>query len=89
MKQTRFRVEYCRVGMVSLNGAIPPPPTIRVHRQRTVVVIPEGSNLWFILCHALFCTVGMYLLHINFSFYLGIALILLSVFLQSMKAWRK
>ena len=25
---------------------------------------------------------------INFSFYLGIALILLSVFLQSMKAWR-
>ena len=89
------------------------------------MVIPEGSNLWFMLCHALFCTVGMYLLQIqalkrlsaftvnltynlepcytiilaflifgegreiNFSFYLGIALILLSVLLQSMKAWRK
>ena len=92
--------------------------------QQPVVVIPEGTNLWFMLCHALFCTVGMYLLQIqalkrlsaftvnltynlepcytiilaflifgegreiNFSFYLGIALILLSVFLQSMKAWR-
>ena len=92
--------------------------------QQPVVVIPDGMNLWFMLCHALFCTVGMYLLQIqalkrlsaftvnltynlepcytiilaflifgegreiNFSFYLGIALILLSVFLQSMKAWR-
>ena len=93
--------------------------------QQPVMVIPEGSNLWFMLCHALFCTVGVYLLQIqalkrlsaftvnltynlepcytiilaflifgegreiNFSFYLGIALILLSVLLQSMKAWRK
>ena len=92
--------------------------------HQPVVVIPEGPNLWFMLCHALFCTVGMYLLQIqalkrlsaftvnltynlepcytiilaflifgegreiNFSFYLGIALILLSVLLQSMKAWR-
>ena len=92
--------------------------------QQPVVVIPEGTNLWYMLCHALFCTVGMYLLQIqalkrlsaftvnltynlepcytiilaflifgegreiNFSFYLGIALILLSVLLQSMKAWR-
>ena len=90
--------------------------------QQPVMVIPEGSNLWFMLCHSLFCTVAMYLLQIqalkrlsaftvnltynlepytiilaflifgegreiNFSFYLGIALILLSVFLQSMKAW--
>jgi drug/metabolite transporter (DMT)-like permease len=86
-----------------------------------VVVVPEGSNLWFMLCHALFCTVGMYLLQIqalkrlsaftvnltynlepcytiilafiifgeareiNFSFYLGILLILLSVVLQTMR----
>ncbi len=93
--------------------------------QQTVVVIPEGSNLWLMLCHALFCTVGMYLLQIqalkrlsaftvnltynlepcytiilaflifnegreiNFSFYLGISLILLSVLLQSMKVWRR
>ena len=90
--------------------------------QQPVVVIPEGSNLWFLLCLALFCTAGMYLLQIqalkrlsaftvnltytlepcytivlaflifgegreiNFSFYLGIALILLSVLLQSIKA---
>jgi drug/metabolite transporter (DMT)-like permease len=90
--------------------------------QQPVVVIPEGTNLWLMLCHALFCTVAMYLLQIqalkrllaftvnltynlepcytiilaflifgegreiNFSFYLGIALILLSVLLQSIKA---
>ena len=90
--------------------------------QQPVIVIPEGSNLWYMLCHALFCTVAMYLLQIqalkclsaftvnltynlepcytiifaflifgegreiNFSFYLGIALILLSVLLQSIKA---
>ena len=93
--------------------------------QQPVVVIPAGTNLWFMLCHALFCTVGMYLLQIqalkslsaftvnltynlepcytiilaflifgegreiNFSFYLGVALILLSVLLQSMKAWKR
>ena len=92
--------------------------------NQPVMVIPEGSNLWFMLCHALFCTVGMYLLQIqalkrlsaftvnltynlepcytiilaflifgegreiNFSFYLGIALILLSVLLQSWRSWK-
>ncbi len=90
-----------------------------------VLVIPTGSNLWLMLCHALFCTVAMYILQIqalkrlsaftvnltynlepcytiilaflifnegreiNFSFYLGVGLILLSVLLQSMKVWRK
>jgi drug/metabolite transporter (DMT)-like permease len=89
--------------------------------SQAVVVIPEGSNLWFMLCHALFCTVGMYLLQIqalkrlsaftvnlsynlepcytiilaflifgegrevNFSFYLGITLIVLSVLLQTLR----
>lgn len=88
----------------------------------SVLVIPEGSNLWWMLCHALFCTVGMYLLQIqalrglsaftvnltynlepcytiiiafivfgearevNFSFYVGIALILTSVLLQTWRA---
>lgn len=88
-----------------------------------VVVIPNGSNLWFMLCHALFCTVAMYILQIqalkrlsaftvnltynlepcytialaflifgegreiNFSFYLGLSLILLSVLLQTLRAW--
>ena len=92
--------------------------------QQPVMVIPEGNNLWFMLCHALFCTVGMYLLQIqalkrlsaftvnltynlepcytivlaflifgegreiNFSFYIGIALILLSVLLQTLLALR-
>lgn len=93
--------------------------------NQDVVVVPDGSNLWFMLCHALFCTVGMYLLQIqalkrlsaftvnltynlepcytiilaflifgegrevNFSFYLGIALIVLSVLLQSLRTMRK
>ena len=93
--------------------------------QQPVVVVPEGSNLWYMLCHALFCTVGMYLLQIqalkrlsaftvnltynlepcytiilaflifgegreiNFSFYIGIGLILLSVLLQTRRAWVK
>jgi drug/metabolite transporter (DMT)-like permease len=92
--------------------------------QQPVIVVPDGSNLWFMLCHALFCTVGMYLLQIqalkrlsaftvnltynlepcytialaflvfgegreiNFSFYLGISLILLSVLLQTARASR-
>ena len=91
--------------------------------HQPVVVIPKDTNLWFMLCHSLFCTVAMYLLQIqalkrlsaftvnltynlepcytiilaflifgegreiNFSFYLGIALILISVILQSMKVW--
>jgi len=29
-----------------------------------VLIIPEGANLWWMLCHALFCTVCMYLLQI-------------------------
>lgn len=89
--------------------------------QQPVLVVPEGSNLWFMLCHALFCTVAMYILQImalkrlsaftvnltynlepcyticlaflifgegreiNFSFYLGISLILLSVLLQTLR----
>lgn len=90
--------------------------------NQPVLVVPEGSNLWWMLCHALFCTVGMYLLQIqalrglsaftvnlsynlepcytilmafiffgearevNFSFYVGILLILASVLLQTWRA---
>ena len=93
--------------------------------QQPVVVIPSGSNLWLMLCHSLFCTVGMYLLQIqalkrlsaftvnlsynlepcytiilaflifgegreiNFSFYIGIGMILLSVLLQTKRAWSR
>jgi drug/metabolite transporter (DMT)-like permease len=89
--------------------------------SQPVVVVPEGNDVWFMLCHALFCTVGMYLLQIqalkrlsaftvnltynlepcytiilaflifgegrevNFSFYLGIGLIVLSVLLQTQR----
>ena len=90
--------------------------------HQDVLVIPAGSNLWWMLCHALFCTVAMYILQIqalrtlsaftvnltynlepcytiiiafivfhearelNFSFYIGIALILISVILQTWRA---
>ena len=93
--------------------------------SQPVLVLPDTSNLMFMLCHSLVCTVGMYILQIqalkrlsaftvnltynlepcytiilaflifgegkdiNFSFYLGIALILLSVLLQSIRAWKK
>ena len=92
--------------------------------SQPVVVLPDGHNVWFMLCHALFCTVGMYLLQIqalkrlsaftvnltynlepcytialaflifgegrevNFSFYVGIGLIVVSVLLQSLKTMR-
>ena len=111
-------------GLVAMSAIIPiyllffPSP-------HPVVVIPEGSNLWLMLCHALFCTVGMYLLQIqalkrlsaftvnlsynlepcytiilaflifgegrelNYSFYIGISLILLSVLLQTRRAFVK
>lgn len=90
--------------------------------HQDVFVIPEGNNLWWMLCHALFCTVAMYILQIqalrtlsaftvnltynlepcytiiiafivfnearelNFSFYIGITLILISVLLQTWRA---
>lgn len=93
--------------------------------SQPVMVVPEGANLWFMLCHSLFCTVCMYLLQIqalkrlsaftvnltynlepcytiilaflifgegreiNFSFYIGITLILLSVLLQTQRVWKK
>ncbi len=93
--------------------------------EQPVVVVPGGTNLWFMLCHALFCTVGMYILQIqalkrlsaftvnltynlepcytialaflifgegreiNFSFYIGLSLIVLSVLLQSLRALKK
>lgn len=32
--------------------------------SQPVVVVPEGANLWWLFCLALFCTVGLYLLQI-------------------------
>lgn len=108
-------------GLVLVSGIIP-IYLMFFPSSQPVVVIPAGHNLWFMLCHALFCTVGMYLLQIqalkrlsaftvnltynlepcytiilaflvfgegreiNFSFYIGIVLILLSVLLQTHRA---
>jgi len=108
-------------GLVLVSGIIP-IYLMFFPSSQPVVVIPDGNNLWFMLCHALFCTVGMYLLQIqalkrlsaftvnltynlepcytiilaflvfgegreiNFSFYIGIVLILLSVLLQTRRA---
>lgn len=32
--------------------------------DQPVMVLPEGANLWWLLCLSLFCTVGLYLLQI-------------------------
>lgn len=111
------------VGLVVVSAVIPVYLKVFPANQ-PVLVIPDGSNLWWMLCHALFCTVGMYLLQIqalrglsaftvnltynlepcytilmafiffgearevNFSFYVGILLILTSVLLQTWRAVR-
>lgn len=121
--RSRTVLMYQMSGGLILVSAIIPLYLVFFPSQQPVMVIPEGTNLWFMLCHALFCTVGMYILQIqalkrlsaftvnltynlepcytivlafiifgegreiNFSFYLGIALILLSVLLQSLRAW--
>ena len=115
-----FDARY-RYGIVAMSAIIP-VYLLFFPSHQPVVVIPEGSNLWLMLCHALFCTVGMYLLQIqalkrlsaftvnltynlepcytiilaflifgegrelNYSFYIGISLILLSVLLQTRRA---
>ena len=121
--RSRTVLMYQMSGGLLVVSAIIPVYLFFFPSNQPVIVIPEGSNLWFMLCHALFCTVGMYLLQIqalkrlsaftvnltynlepcytiilaflifgegreiNFSFYLGIALILLSVLLQTRKEY--
>lgn len=108
-------------GLIAVSAIIPLYLSVFPSSQ-PVIVVPNDTNLWFMLCHALFCTVGMYLLQIqalkrlsaftvnltynlepcytiilaflifgegrevNFSFYLGITLIVLSVLLQTLRA---
>ena len=120
--RSRTVLMYQMSGGIVVVSAIIPIYLFFFPSQQPVLVVPEGSNLWFMLCHALFCTVGMYLLQIqalkrlsaftvnltynlepcytiilaflifgegqeiNFSFYVGIALILLSVLLQTRRA---
>ena len=121
--RSRTVLMYQMSGGLVLVSIIIPIYLLFFPSHQPVIVVPEGSNLWFMLCHALFCTVGMYLLQIqalkrlsaftvnlsynlepcytiilaflifgegreiNFSFYIGIALILLSVLLQTRRAW--
>ncbi|MBR3471838.1 MAG: DMT family transporter [Prevotella sp.] len=121
--RSRTVLMYQMSGGLVMVSAIIPVYLMFFPSQQPVVVVPDGTNLWFMLCHALFCTVGMYLLQIqalkrlsaftvnltynlepcytiilaflifgegreiNFSFYIGIGLILLSVFLQTRRAW--
>ena len=123
--RSRTVLMYQMSGGLIIVSAIIPAYLFFFPSQQEVIVIPEGNNLWFMLCHALFCTVGMYLLQIqalkrlsaftvnltynlepcytiilaflifgegreiNFSFYLGIALILISVLLQTWRVWDK
>ncbi len=111
-------------GLVGLSLIIP----VYLHffpSATAVVVLPEGSDLWWMLCQALFCTAGLYILQIqvlkslsvftvnltynlepcysilmafvffgearqlNASFYIGIALIILSVSMQTVRGLRK
>ncbi len=122
--RSRTVLLYQMAGGLVVVSAIIPAYLACFPAQQAVVVVPEGTNLWLMLCHALFCTVGMYLLQIqalkrlsaftvnltynlepcytiilafivfgesreiNFSFYIGIGLILLSVLLQTLNASR-
>ena len=122
--RSRTVLMYQMSGGLLMVSAIIPVYLLFFPSQQPVMVVPDGTNLWFMLCHALFCTVGMYLLQIqalkrlsaftvnlsynlepcytiilaflifgegreiNFSFYIGICLILLSVFLQTRRVWR-
>jgi drug/metabolite transporter (DMT)-like permease len=123
--RSRMVLMYQMSGGLIMVSAIIPFYLMVFPSLQPVVVIPQDSNVWFMLCHALFCTVGMYLLQIqalkrlsaftvnltynlepcytiilaflifgegreiNFSFYIGITLILLSVLLQTMRAMKK
>ena len=123
--RSRMVLMYQMSGGLIAVSAIIPFYLLVFPSPQPVGVVPEDTNLWVMLCHALFCTVGMYLLQIqalkrlsaftvnltynlepcytivlaflifgegreiNFSFYIGICLILLSVLLQTKRVWRK
>ena len=50
-------------GLVGVSVIIPVYLQIYPSNQ-PVAIIPDGSNLWWLLCLSLFCTVGLYLLQI-------------------------
>lgn len=122
--RSRTVLMYQMAGGLVAVTAIAPLYLLVFPAEQPVVVVPDGSNLWWMLCHALLCTVAMYILQIqalkrlsaftvnltynlepcytialaflifgegreiNFSFYVGLTLILLSVLLQTRRAWK-
>lgn len=51
-------------GLIVVTAFIPIYRSVfNIHQD--ILVIPSGSNLWWMMCHALFCTVGLYLLQIQ------------------------
>ena len=63
--RSRTVLMYQMSGGLVLVSLIIPVYLVFFPSQQPVLVVPEGSNLWYMLCHALFCTVGMYLLQIQ------------------------
>ena len=59
--RSRTVLLYQMAGGLVVVSAIIPAYLACFPAQQAVVVVPEGTNLWLMLCHALFCTVGMYL----------------------------
>ena len=122
--RSRTVLMYQMAGGLVAVTAIAPLYLLVFPSGQPVMVVPDGSNLWWMLCHALLCTVAMYILQIqalkrlsaftvnltynlepcytialaflifgegreiNFSFYVGLTLILLSVLLQTQRAWK-
>ena len=122
--RSRTVLMYQMAGGLVAVTAIAPLYLLVFPSGQPVMVVPDGSNLWWMLCHALLCTVAMYILQIqalkrlsaftvnltynlepcytialaflifgegreiNFSFYVGLTLLLLSVLLQTRRAWK-
>ena len=114
---------YSMMGGLVFLSCIIPLYLLVFPSSQPVIVFPQGSNLYWLLCLSLICTVGLYILQIqslkhlstvnltynlepcytiliaflffnearelNFSFYIGVSLIIISVMLQTWRASRK
>lgn len=61
---TRTMLLYQMLGGLLGVTAVIPVYTHFFPTGQPIMVIPEGADLWWLLCLALFCTVGLYLLQI-------------------------
>lgn len=62
--KSRTMLMYQMCGGLVGTTAVIPVYLMAFPAEGPVAVVPEGGNLWWMLCHALFCTVGLYLLQI-------------------------